>query len=613
MTAPAITRTQLLESFSKLQSSFTSSLEEAQRLEVDFDLTRRQLTNAISAHLQTAQNGISNGNPLQAQLNEFVSSMGETQREWDSKVAGRDRYVEFRQGFEDSLLVFVGGKVKSGKSSLGNFMAWGHTDPTPELKHDTAEHLRPTYKSHERVDVSGGDQQNEAQNRKEFRVGATEATSSIQSFTLPGLTWVDSPGLHSMKAENGQLARDYLDHADLILYTMSSDAPGRASDIDEVRDLFRKNKRVIVLLTGSDDNDFVEVNGSWDERLVMKSPKRCASQKEEVLKQLQTVISEDMLQSIEIVSISARYAQTYASNPSALNESGIGLLCSTLNELCQSEGVAMKRRVPMYNLRNFLINCKEDLLPYQTLMQEFTPALASVKKKLTLAKTVHIRAGEHELARFINQFFDGLAAHRNDEATIHKEVTRFRAQVQTQSNRIWEKQLDLVFADLVPELRSAIKSTYSKSNLAKKIPDFKVEKVTQSIPEGTRSGTKRRNAGIGSLLGTGVGFLLGGPVGAGIGAMAGGALGGMTGDDASVTYRDVEISVGDNLSDIRQTVLQTHCDALTKQMEYSANQLWQEMEVTIQKMLDHIANELNEFDNHLKYFESSANQALKKA
>ena len=38
------------------------------------------------------------------------------------------------------------------------------------------------------------------------------------------------------------LAREYLDHADLILYTMKSDAPGRASDLTEIRDLIHNDK-----------------------------------------------------------------------------------------------------------------------------------------------------------------------------------------------------------------------------------------------------------------------------------------------------------------------------------------------------------------------------------
>ena len=68
---------------------------------------------------------------------------------------------------------------------------------------------------------------------------------------MPGLTWVDSPGLHSVNRANGDLAREYVEHADLILYTMSSQAPGRASDMGEIGELLADKKSLMVLLTGS--------------------------------------------------------------------------------------------------------------------------------------------------------------------------------------------------------------------------------------------------------------------------------------------------------------------------------------------------------------------------
>ena len=89
---------------------------------------------------------------------------------------------------------------------------------------------QPTYFSGQKTEVKGGDAAKEAETKKEFRVGATEATSSIQGFSLDGLTWIDSPGLHSINQENGDLAKDYVEHADLILYTMKSDSPGRRAD-----------------------------------------------------------------------------------------------------------------------------------------------------------------------------------------------------------------------------------------------------------------------------------------------------------------------------------------------------------------------------------------------
>ena len=155
MTEKSITREALLASFGALESQFTSSLKNAQALEQAFDTSRAKLVQAISSHLQNAQKSLPLANPLQAPLNNFVATMTQTSREWDAKVAGRQKGVEFRQGFEDSLLVFVSGKVKSGKSSLGNYMAWGHTDPTDDTKRQTLPERYPKYQSHAKVEVEG--------------------------------------------------------------------------------------------------------------------------------------------------------------------------------------------------------------------------------------------------------------------------------------------------------------------------------------------------------------------------------------------------------------------------------------------------------------------------
>ena len=172
-----ITRQELLESFKLLESQFEKSLEKAKDHEVEFEALRKNLINQLDNHLKVARNTIPESNPLKQQIVGFINVMEKTKSEWDAKIACRKKGVEFRKGFEDSLLVFVNGKVKSGKSSLGNYMAWGHTDPDENLKRQVVSSLVPKYESHENTAVSGGDSEHEAQRQKEFRVGATEATS----------------------------------------------------------------------------------------------------------------------------------------------------------------------------------------------------------------------------------------------------------------------------------------------------------------------------------------------------------------------------------------------------------------------------------------------------
>lgn len=151
--------------------------------------------------------------------------------------------TQFRDQFSDSLLIFVYGKVNAGKSSLGNFVAHhpdsGHTPAF--FRYDEAGQARNQAELEELKQVEG------------FEIKETEATSSIQGFRLPALSWIDTPGLHSMTAVNGQLAQDYIDAADLVLYVTSSDSPGRSTDAEEITDLIQlRAKKVCVLLTKSD-------------------------------------------------------------------------------------------------------------------------------------------------------------------------------------------------------------------------------------------------------------------------------------------------------------------------------------------------------------------------
>lgn len=599
MQEKSISREELLSSFGTLATQFTSSLEEAKALDREFEASRAKLLQTIAGHLRKAQKSLPASNPLQVALSTFVDDMTKTSEHWDSAVAGREKGVKFREGFEDSLLVFVGGKVKSGKSSLGNYMAWGHTDPTDDIKRQTPPSRYPKYQSHEQTNVEGGDSPEEAAKRCEFRVGATEATSSIQSFSLPGLTWVDSPGLHSLREENGMLALEYLDHADLILYAMKSDAPGRASDLEEIKNLVRKDKKTLLLLTGSDEVDEdVSDSGALIQRVVMKDVVRRAAQREYVrgeLKELPDVAK------LEIVSISSRYAQEHADDQSAFLDSGVGPFCATLQGICQSEGVKIKQRVPMKNLYAFLESCANDLKPYRQLMDGFKPTLREIADKLERQVPIHVQKGQAEITRFVNKFFDSLEGGRDDANRIEGQLKEFNSELGRKFEEIASNHLQTMADELIEDFDLSVRNTY-KNSLLTRIPDFKIETVTERVEVGTQAGTKRRNAGLGSILGGAAGFVLSGfnPAGAAVGSMVGGGLGSLTGESAGIRYRDVQVTVGDNLQDIRRKFLDSHREALDMVLQKRAAELWKEFSASINRLLTNLSKEIDQFESELQ-------------
>lgn len=143
--------------------------------------------------------------------------------------------------------------------------------------------------------------------------------------------------------QNGDLAREHADHADLILYTMKSDAPGRASDLAEIRTLCSKEKNIMLLLTGSDkkEHDWDEENDVFLDRLIMKSANDRQLQREYVKKEL--IAAELDADNVEILSVSARYAEHNANDAASIRESGMGQLFSTLHRISQEKGVRMKQ------------------------------------------------------------------------------------------------------------------------------------------------------------------------------------------------------------------------------------------------------------------------------
>lgn len=593
-----ILRTELLASFQGLQAQFDDSLQQAQAYEEEFEALRRRFAGKLSAHLQAAKDRLPAGSPVHAQVLGFIDTMEATQEEWNRKVAGRKKGIKFRAGYNDSLLVFINGKVKSGKSSLGNYMAWGDTDPKDEHKQQVPPALFPKHFSKERTEVESGDAKNEAELRGEFRVGATEATSTIQGFSLPGLTWVDSPGLHSLHPENGKLAQTYVEHADLILYTMKSDSPGRASDIDQIRALLNRDKKVLLLLTGSDDNKDVKEGGTWVSRLVMKRQETRASQREYVRSTLASAFSAEEAKQVEIVSLSAHYAQLHAGDPEAFEDSGVGQLCSTLHRIAQSDGVRMKHRAPMKNLRNFLLECGAGLEPYQALIDGFKAPLQAHKLRSDRQLSGFVHEGQQELQHLIDDFFTQLEAERGDASRVAKRLEGFEKTLNARYQEIATRQLGRIFDDIMAGFASAVRDTYSNSGMVA-LPGFQLQTITEKIPT-VEAGTRTLTSLLGSIAGGIAGFFLGGgPPGAALGASLGGGVGGATGSSASTRYRTVELTVGDNLQEIRLQVLRSSMQALERQMRAASGQLWQSIEQEVDALLAALGTEIGNFHKDL--------------
>lgn len=594
MQTNSVSRKELLECFNNLQNQFDQALNNALNKDQEFEQFRTHFQQTLSTHLEDAKQKFSNNSPLSDSLNNLLHLINETNQKWDECLKNQDKGISFRKNFQDSLLVFVYGKVKSGKSSLGNYVAWGNTDPTDELKQQIPSELQPSYFSHEKSQLEGFDAEREAETRKEFRVGATEATSTIQYFKLPGLTWVDSPGLHSMNPENGELAKEYVQHADLILYTMKSDSPGRESDMNEISELFQQDKKTLLLLTGSDDveEDWDTENDKLIQTVVMKSPERRADQRKYVQQALQA--REMNTQNTEIISFSARYAQFNQDNPAAFADSGMGELFGVLTQLAKTEAIKTKQRVPMSNFRNFIQSCVNDLQPYHDLFNKFQQNIDTTKKKLSITIREVIRESETAIRSAVNQRFNNIA-HLSDQQKEEGIKAAWQGLDNEYRNIIYNG-LHKIATEAITDFQCSIQDAIQASSLMQ-LPEFKLETMQQEVVTISR-GTRDKLAGIGTLVGVAAGLATGG-AGLIVAPVVGGLIGGALGKDATANSRMIEVTVGDNLLDIQQQASNTYMQAMKTEMEKQTETLLTSVLDQAQQLLSNLDQEVKQFEHNL--------------
>ncbi len=611
-------RNDLLATFGHLQQKFDQSLAQAKQQEQDFNQQCLDFQKKVADHLIQAKTKFADNNPLATPIEGFISLIEDTNAQWRKRIAQQVKGAKFREGLDDSLLVFVFGKVKSGKSSLGNYMAWGNTDPTPEQKNAIPKALQPLYRSHENTTVKSGDKHQEAENKQEFRVGATEATSSIQSFTLPGLTWVDSPGLHSVNAENGQLAQDFVKQADLILYTMKSDSPGRESDIIEIADLHEKDKRILILITGSDEVEEDEDDeGNIVQVVVMKTPETRQQQQQAIRKALDNVPALQAIRdNIEMISFSARYAQAHETDKDAFNDSGMGQLFKVLQQTAKTEGIRIKQQTPLRNFRTDLNTFNTDLQHYKNVLLEFEKPLNEVKRNIPPAVSKQTAIVKNQIMALINEKFTELESYRQDEAQIQTKLKTLQDSLNKEKQQLVIQAQHHIIQDVMSDFSDSMLTVMDNSDMLD-LPEFEVEKKKEKFIKSVNQGTKNRNRGFGGMIGGAIGAIAGflSPIpggaiaGATLGSTLGGMAGGASGDDASHEYGEVTVNVGDNLSTIKLKYQDLFAQSVTNQMANFESLL---LEKSVAEATEFMDNVKAEIDTLQKQFDQKLTEIDKK-
>lgn len=586
------TRAEMLDAFANMQKKFDNAKYHNQ-----LTLINESFAQDNAKVIQKAKDGLSifgSDNPL---VNSFINAIDEIGKSNQKIIDDSKKMISsasFRESFQNSLVILVYGKVKSGKSSLGNYLAWGSPSPTPEIQKQAK--YKPVYKTIEQNDVSkGGDDLKQAERDNAFKVGVTETTSSIQTFSLPGLTWVDVPGVHSIRKDNENLAQEYVKHADLVLYTLSSENPGRSSDIDELSKVINDGKDPILIITKFDyKEEDVDENDNIIQTLRVKDNKTKILQTNAVINAIKAKNID--ASNMRVIPVSAMYAYKYNKDINKLKESGVSELFDVLKDIAENKAFKLKMMEPIKTSQAILNNLKQEFIKHQqyinSIQEKLHQQLSTFNYRLNMQKTSLVNSLNSQIdMQFVKISQAASTNKRNvDQSAINQKMSEAKVAIENTISQLVSNALLEQLQDFSINLGKELDTTWIKdsSNLNLQY-SLDVEHVRVASSVSHKSGWGM----IGAIAGGTIGFLTGGPLGAAAGVAAGGMLGNKVNPSSNrINYDDRTVVKGDNLQELIQKCKDFYGNALTKYLESTINLLINDVNVQAEKSVKLINNSI---------------------
>lgn len=298
--------------------------------------------------------------------------------------------MTFIEKFEKKFTVSVFGKVKAGKSYLGNFvMGQGLKKAGIKTSYDKLGDISVTV-----YDKGKLTQNTKLETAKEdeddgFAVNMNEATSTIQYFDLGGITWFDTPGVGSITKENEELAQEYIKNSDLVVYASTSDAAGTTQDFDELRNLFNMGKPILLLLTQSDETDFdVDDDGNEITTYVAKSDIDRKDMETYMVETMEKNGIQDILKLADILTVSVFLANEGLKNKdqSLFDQSNMGIFLNKLVEITKNDSAEMKRKTPSTRINKTIDDIIKNLETVETELDSYFGELDKSSEELKQKK-----------------------------------------------------------------------------------------------------------------------------------------------------------------------------------------------------------------------------------
>lgn len=480
-------------------SKFEAGINKVSDTEDQLEVIKSQLIENLEKADNFNNKVINEKHALFQLTNEIKKSVNTQVKLWDLKLKEASPMRALSEQFSDRIILLVFGKVNAGKSSFSNYIA--DLFEQSEVKRFCFEQGEVKY-------FEG-----------KFVEGVTETTAQIQGVELgSNLVLLDSPGLHSIVDENGDLTRRYTDSADAVLWLTSSSSPGQVQELEDLKLELEKNKPLQPILTKSDRLDeWFDESDVLVQILVNKTDEVRKGQEDDVFSRVKDLGGVEKLKLPVSVSIHAHKTQ-HKQNPNALAESGLMELFKRLVAIVDEANI-YKVNKAQQQMVNFL-----DGQVLKSLDQDILPKVAQLKVKLSdTMNTLSFK--QNNLS---SQILDAVLCEVPLIVDKHLE-SRNKKTLGREINKLIEKEINQTLGRELQEFVKEIQNISSDIS-GDSLGDFEdiqidITKVSgKAMKSVTTSGAAAAGAALGSFIpgvGTLIGTAIGGIVGSAVGNYAG--------------------------------------------------------------------------------------------
>lgn len=470
---------------------------------------------------------ISNNNAIQIpdskfkeNMETFNSQISTEIKNWNENFAAWSKNEEFQSELKNSFIVMLYGKVNAGKSTFLQFLI-DHKD------------------SKQDVSITVYDKKGNKSIKYDtcLKIDSCECTDDISVIKIGAMALVDTPGLGSLTKENEQLAREYIQNADFVVFLTPSESSMHLDEVEKIKELVNNmQKNASIVLTCSDDIEKDQIGDKEVEILVNYSHENRQLLENQARELLKKEVNLDNI--IDIISISALAAKkgSEENNDELYDNSNLEKFYDMMNEQVLVKAQKLKSISPLallYGLTKQILTQKDE-------------GVESLKNSLSVLKQKH-KERKIEIGQMLNSL-------KYEISNIIYDITSSYESSINSSNAI------NMFSSIEKEIHDKIINTVDKKTdtilwnfLNNDINEFVGSKRYHITEKYETFKVARNNGSVGGIAGgvagTSIGLVAGGPLGAlvgfGLGMLFGGAIG-----RRSKSYETYKERIGDNKQEI---------------------------------------------------------------